>query len=218
MISEALKKKEGIQITVSNYSLSQTTGCRAGTVSSQKHLFSYCLLPASIKAGAAWRIRSVWGKTPSFPRSPVTLTGGTNGGWTLVTPVSHIYWAHVPSRLNRESRKCCWNYLTSFPADHPAGRRRNADGLSVWLSPGLTEPRENPECWHSIQSAVHSPPPWPSGTSGTTGTKATDLSTRIQCYQVSQTCKKASIDTLLPHFLYSCFFVPCDTDLTSRAR
>lgn len=57
-------------------------------------VFSYCLLSASIKAGAAWKIKSMR-KKPVV--SPVTLTGCTNDGWTLVTAVSHIYVQMCPA-------------------------------------------------------------------------------------------------------------------------
>lgn len=164
MISSFKKKKK-----VTSKSLPQTTGwgvvqelpqakstTGTRTYARLKWLFSYCLLSASVKTGAAWRIRSTWGKNLQFPQ--IRSNSHWSHKWWMDTGDTHQsrLCADVPSRLDTESWKCCWNCLTSFPARHRAGRRRTAEALSVWLSPCLTEPREKLECWHSIQSAVHS--------------------------------------------------------------
>lgn len=130
-----------------------------------------------------------WGKTRSLSRSPVTLTSLMNGGWTLVTPVSHTYvqmCAADRTHNHGNVAEIVWSLSLLIT-------RLGEEGtLKVWAF-GSLQVCKKPEKTQSADTAYRvlcTPLPWPSGSSGTTGTKVTDLSTLIQCHLVTQNLQK----------------------------
>lgn len=173
-----------------------------------KWLFSYCLLSTPGKAGAAQRTRSTWGKRGS-PGLPVTLTGHTNGGRILVSPVSHSVGgsrrrehlsADVPSRLGTASWKRCWIWRLSLSIAW-----LGADGrLKLWGF-GSLQVRQDPGRSRSADTASGAPCtplPQPPGSPATTGTKADwFICMNPVLPGLTNSAGKASAGTVLPHFL-----------------